>query len=122
MIMEMGNMSKKINLSVNDGVEFYANEVSVNFSPLNFILDFKSVVPRVDMRSKDATVLAVRHNVVLMDPYHVKMMHESLGEIIRKYEENFVKIEKPAAIVKAEEKAKKNSDKQEKEVLPEYLG
>lgn len=112
----------KVNLSVNDGMDFFANEVSVNFSPMQFILDFKSVVPRVDMRSKNGPVLSLKHNVILVDPYHAKKFHKMLGDVIKQYEEKYVKIKKPAAIAKAEKDAKKNQEKGSAKAVPNYLG
>lgn len=114
--------SSKVNLSVNDGMDFYANEVSVNFSPMQFILDFKSVVPRVDMRSKNGPVLSLKHNVVLMDTYHAKRFHKMLGDVIKQYEEKYVKIKKPAALTKAEKDAKKTQEKGKSKPVPNYLG
>lgn len=114
----------KINVSVHDGMDFYANEVSVNFGPTQFIIDFKAITPRVDMRSKTGPTLSVKHNVVLMDPYHMKNLHKMLGDAIKKYEKSFVKIKKPDALAKAEKDSKKRKDDADKKprVVPNYLG
>ena len=116
---------KKFNVSVNDGMDFFANEASVNFSPTHFILDFKSITPRVDMRSNEQPVLSVKHNVVLMDPYNVKRLHKMLGDVIKNYEKKYVKIKKPEAVAKAEKESKKKSkktDSGEKPTVPNYMG
>lgn len=113
---------KKFNISVNEGMDFFANEASVNFSPTQFILDFKSITPRVDMRSKDNPVLSVKHNVVLMDPYNVKRLHKMLGDVIKNYEKKYVKIKKPEAIAKAEKDSKKSTTTKKKTTVPNYLG
>jgi hypothetical protein len=115
---------KKISLSVNDGMDFFANEVSVNFSPTHFNLDFKCITPRVDMRSRDSTVLSIKHNLVILDPYHLKNFHEILGDVIKKYEKNFGKIKKPNQLEKAEKNAKQkiNQETTKTKVVPNYLG
>ncbi|MEM4268441.1 MAG: DUF3467 domain-containing protein [Candidatus Woesearchaeota archaeon] len=115
---------KRINLSINDGGDFFAHEVSINFNPLQFIFDFKCITPRVDPRSKDAPTLSLKHNVVLTDPYHAKKIAELLNDVIKKYEKEFGKIEKPKALELLEKKSKKSagdSDKIERSI-PAYLG
>lgn len=116
--------SKKVNLSVSEGMETFAHEVSINFNPLQFIFDFKTVTPRVDMRSKENVNLLVRHNVVLADPFHAKKIHELLGEVLEKYEEQFGKIEKPKALLRYEKSNKKKKEiiKGNKTIAPNYLG
>ena len=116
---------KKINLGIQDGHEFFAHELSVHFNPTQFIFDFRSVTPRNDPRSKDAPFISIRHNVVLSEPYHAKRIYEVLGNVIKQYEEQFGKIEKPKAIEKYEKKMKKavkDNKKSTKETVPSYLG
>ncbi|MEA3430795.1 MAG: DUF3467 domain-containing protein [Nanoarchaeota archaeon] len=120
---------KRINLSINDGNAFFAHEVSINFNPLQFILDFKNVTPRIDPRSKERNTLCMVHNVVMIDPFHAKQVHDLLGEVVKKYEKEFGKIEKPKALKKLEKKAKKvnkdvKSDDKKKTTreTPTYLG
>ena len=114
--------NRKVNLSVNEGMEFFAHELSINFNPLQFIFDFKTVTPRVDMRSKENANLLVRHNVVLSDPYHAKKMHKLLGEVLEKYEEQFGKIEKPKALKRYEKNNKKKKTTENKITAPNYMG
>jgi hypothetical protein len=116
---------RKINVSVSEGMEFFAHEFSVNFNPLQFIFDFKTITPRVDMRSKDVASLLIRHNIVLTDPYHAKKIHELLGNVIERYEKQFGKIEKPKALEKYEKNNKKKKteeSKNNKTIAPNYLG
>lgn len=123
MIINMAE--KKYSLAVSDGMDFFANEVSINFNPTQFIFDFKSVTPRVDLRSREAPVISIKHNCVLLDPYHAKNLHKMLGDVIKKYEKNFVKIKKPEAIAKAEKsnsKMTKEAQNKSKVVVPNYLG
>jgi len=43
-------VEKKVNFGIEDGDNFFAHEVSVNFNPTQFVLDFKCITPRVDPR------------------------------------------------------------------------
>ncbi len=102
-------MEKNVNMSINDGEAFFAHELSINFNPLQFTLDFKSVTPRVDARSKDSLVLSLKHNVIIVDPYHAKKIFELLGQTLSNFENEFGKIEKPKALEKYEKKVKSNT-------------
>lgn len=100
-------MQKNVNVSVTEGDAFFCHEMSINFNPLQFVLDFKSVTPRVDVRSKDHPSIAIKHNVVLLDPFHTKKMVELLAKVVEDYEKQFGKIKKPKAIEKMEKDIKK---------------
>jgi hypothetical protein len=116
---------KRLNLSINDGMDFFAHEVSVNFNPTQFILDFKSITPRMDPRSQEGATISLKHNIVMLDAYHAKKFNELLGNVIAKYEKELGKIEKPKAIAKAEKQGRKKGkgkEKKEKVALPSYLG
>ena len=57
-----------INLRIKDSLQFYANETTINFGPVEFILDFKCgthVQETQTMRS-----VLVSHDVVILTPYH----------------------------------------------------
>lgn len=111
-------------MNINEGDAFYAHELSINFNPLQFVFDFKSVTPRVDPRSRDRASIVLKHNVILVDPYHAKKVHGLLGEVIKKYEKEFGKIEKPKALQVAEKKNKKHMNKskdKEKIETPSYI-
>ena len=110
---------KKVNIGINDGMEFFAHETSINFNPTQFILDFKCITPRVDPRNKEGPTLVLRHNVIIIDPYHAKKLQELLGSVVGKYEKEFGKIEKPKQLKKAEKKIKVQEEKPE---VPHYLG
>jgi hypothetical protein len=112
---------KKINFSITEGDEFFAHEVTVNFNPTQFILDFKCITPRSDPRSSEGPTLVVKHNIVLFDVYHAKKFHELLGTVLSKYEEDFGEIEKPKSIDTAEKKRKKEP-KEGKSNVPSYFG
>jgi len=113
---------QKINLGINDGNEFFAHEVSANFNPTQFILDFKCVTPRVDPRSKEDTYINIKHNIVLLDVYHLPKVVELLTNTIQRYEKEFGKIEKPKAIKQFEKKNKKKKPAKKDTSTPSYLG
>jgi hypothetical protein len=113
---------KKINLSINDGDAFFAHEASINFNPTQFMLDFKSVTPRVDARSQEGSVISLKHNVIMLEPYHMKKLHELMGQLMKKYEEEFGKISKPKAIEAFEKKHKQLSTRVDKTQGPSYFG
>ena len=116
-------MEKGINLVIKDGDEFFSHETSVHFTPLQFIFDFKCVTPRIDPRGKDKPTFHMRHNVVMLDPYHAKQMINILHAAVENYEKKFGKINKPKAISKLEKKSKsKKAVKKDKKVVPNYLG
>ncbi|SRR3989344_1644202 len=121
----MEKEDKKVNMTIKEGDAFFAHEVSINFNPMNFILDFKNVTPRVDPRSNDSLVLHMAHNVIIVDPYHAKKISELLTKVVGDYEKQLGKIEVPKALKKYEEKMKKGKPvdaKKAKTTTPSYLG
>ena len=115
-------MEKKINLSINEGSAFFAHEASINFSPTQFILDFRCVTPRVDPRSNEAPTIHMAHKAIMTEPYHAKKIYELLGNMIEKYEKEFGKIEKTKAMAIMEKKRKKSEEKDVSETAPSYFG
>ncbi|MBS3106988.1 DUF3467 domain-containing protein [Candidatus Woesearchaeota archaeon] len=113
-------MEQKINLSINEGKGFFAHEASINYSPTQFILDFKCITPRVDPRSAETANIHMEHEVIMVEPYHALRVHELLGDMLKKYEKDFGKIEKPKSLEKAEKRAKQ-ANKPEKSDLT-YFG
>ena len=103
---------QQINLSISDGDSFYAHQVSVNFNPTMIHLDFKNVTPRVDERGPHPT-LVLKHNVICLDTYHAVMFKKLLDKVVKDYEKQFGKIEKPKAIKVLEKKMKKKASKKE---------
>ena len=114
---------RKVNFSINDGDVFYAHELSINFNPTQFVFDFKSVTPRVDPRARSGAIISIKHNVVLVDPFHAKRVLSFLTKRIEDYEREFGKIEKPKSIDKFEKKHKKEMNaKEQKDEVPSYFG
>ena len=111
---------KHINWQYEDGNAFFAHEVSINFTPLQVVLDLKNITPRIDQRSRTGPVFKVQHNVVMMDPFHAKRFHALLSQVLQRYEKEFGKIKKPKVIEKLEEK-KKNTQ-EDKKTGPTYFG
>ncbi len=113
---------KKLNVSINDGGAFYTHEASINYSPIQFIFDFRCITPRIDPRSNEAPTLNIMHNVVIADVWHAKKIHELLGQMIEKYEKDFGKIEQPKVFKIVEKKMQKDSQKKETETEVNYFG
>ena len=95
-----------INLNIVEGEPFFAHELSVNFTPAQVILDFKCITPRVDPRSKTKPSFQLRHNCIMIEPWHAKAIIDVLGSTLKKYEEQYGKIAKPKALAAAEKKQK----------------
>lgn len=120
----MPEQKKQINMGIDNGKEFFAHEMSINFNPTQFIFDFRCVTPRSDPRSKEIPFVSLRHNVVMVEPFHAKRILEVLSHMVQEYEKQFGKIEKPKP-VKAYEKNMKKQAKQTKatkETMPSYFG
>lgn len=112
----------KINIQIKEGDVFFAHEMSANFTPTQFSLDFKQITPRTDPRSKQPSFL-LEHNLVLLEPWHAKMVFDVMNNVIKKYEEEFGKIKKPKALETAEKKHKKQSEEDKgKTETPSYFG
>ena len=111
-------------MTVMDGGDFYAHEATLNFTPLQIVLDFKSVTPRTDPRGKGKPSFVLRHNVILLDPWHAKKVSEVFNNVIKKYEEEFGEIKKPKSLEKAEKKHKQSQEQtgDPKTPVPTYMG
>lgn len=115
---------QQMNISINDGEAFFAHEASVSFNPTQFVLDFKSVTPRIDMRSKQGHNLAIKHNVLLLEPHNAKAFIGLITKMVEAYEKQFGKIEKPKAIKEFEKKHKELTKKAKEQTAPtpSYFG
>ncbi len=114
---------EQINVNIVDGEPFFAHEVTVNFTPTQLTMDFKCITPRSDPRSKKPSFL-LKHNVIMLDPWHAKSMLSVLSSVVQKYEQEFGKIQKPKALEKAEKKQKelvKKAGEQHPDI-PTYMG
>ena len=121
----MEEQEQKINLTISDGEPFFAHEMSVNFNPMQFIMDFRCVTPRNDPRSKSRPSLMMKHNVVMVDPWHMVLIRGLMDRMIKKYEDEFGKIQKPKQIEAFEKKHKdkvKKGEKETKTEVPSYFG
>ena len=115
---------KNMHVSIDEGNSFFCHEMSANFNPMQFILDFKCITPRVDLRSKDAPTINVKHNVVMLDPYHAKQMLALLNKVVGDYEKEFGEIKKPESVEKFEKKieTQRKNTKPETITTPSYFG
>lgn len=118
----MEKTKQQINLNIVEGDPFFAHEVSMNFTPTQITLDFKCITPRTDPRAKTPSFL-LKHNVVMVEPWHAKMMLDVLANVVKKYEEEFGKIKQPKALEKATKKHKKEAEQATKTTgAPSYMG
>ena len=113
----------QINININDGEPFFAHEVTVNFTPTQMSLDFKCITPRNDPRSKKP-VFQLKHNVIMLDPWHAKSLLGVISNVVEKYEGEFGKIKKPKSLEKAEKKQKELMKELGDKVpdVPTYMG
>ena len=101
----------QVNLRVRDGEQFYSNESSINFNPNEIVLDFKCMTHAHDLADKRG--LVVRHNTVILNPFHAKNFLGMLSKVVRDYETKFGDIKKPESVKKAEKIVKKEQKKKE---------
>lgn len=117
-------MAEQVNLNIVEGEPFFAHEASMNYNPTQITMDFKCITPRVDPRSKKPN-FQLKHNVVMIDPWHAKNLLSLLNDVVKRYEKDFGKINKPKAIEKAEKIRKQNqenNDSKVESVVPTYMG
>jgi len=114
--------NNKINLSISDGDAFYAHQASINFNPTMLFFDFKNITPRVDERSQSQATFVLKHNVVMLEPYHALLFKNLLDRVLKDYQKQFGKIEKPAAIKSIEKKKGKKKKADDKNETPSYFG
>ena len=112
---------EQVNIDVNPGNEFFADDVGVIHNPVRVILDFKSITPRID-RPNQAPRVIMKHNLVMMDPFVAKDFLKILTENLKKYEEKFGKIEKPKSLIKAEKDSKKKKKSKQLPPKADYFG
>ncbi|MBU0757183.1 MAG: DUF3467 domain-containing protein [Nanoarchaeota archaeon] len=115
--------AREVKIDIDNGVSFFADEAGVMHNPLKFILDFRSITPRIDIRNKKFQPLVLRHNVITMDVYTAKYFAKALNDNIKGYEKKYGKINKPDALLAMEKESKKNNKKSKtKKDTPTYLG
>lgn len=95
----------EVRVDVDNGQEFFSDEVSVSHSPVRFIIDFKRTTPRIEGNEQR---LLLRHNIVLIDPFFAKELLRVLKDNVSRYEKRFGEIKRPETLKKAESMAKKS--------------
>ncbi|MBN2422902.1 DUF3467 domain-containing protein [Candidatus Woesearchaeota archaeon] len=113
---------REVKVDIDNGSAFFADELGVIHNPLKFIIDFRSITPRIDVRNKDFQPIVLKHNVVVMDTYTAKNLLDILKTNITNYEKRFGKIKKPEALDVIEKEAKKSKKKTSKKEMPSYFG
>jgi hypothetical protein len=96
-------------VDVDNGTEFFAEEVSVTHSPLRVVLDFKRMIPRLEASNEPRMVL--KHSVIMLDPYFAKELLRVLKDNLEKYEKKFGQIKRPDVLKKAEKSSKREGKK-----------
>ena len=104
----MTKEEKQLNVRIKDGDQFFANEIGINFTPTEVVLDFKCLSNIHDIENHRALLL--RHNPVILTPYHAKSFLEVLTKAVNDYEKRFGDIKKPKEIDKAEKIMQKQID------------
>ncbi len=119
----MPEHKETINIAISDGEPFFAHEMTANFTPTQFSFDFKCITPRTDPRSKKPSFL-LKHNVIMVDPWHAKLLVSVMNNVLKKYEEEYGGIKKPKPVEVAEKKQKKAiaAAKDTAPETPTYLG
>ncbi len=111
---------QEVRVDVVNGDEFFADEVSVSHSPIRFVIDFKSMTPRMDLPDHPPRMV-IKHNLVLLDPYFAKDVLNVLKDNIEKYEKKFGEVRKPEALNKHEGEVRK-AGKKPKASKQDYFG
>ena len=105
----MDKDQKQVNVRIKDGDPFLAHETTINYNPTEFVLDFKCITPVQELNQSS---IFIKHEVVLLSPWHVKSFLDAMQRVIKDYEKKFGEIKKPVEL----EKAEKLMKKQQKEV------
>ena len=100
----MEKEQKQVNVRVKDGDQLMAHETTINYSPSEFVLDFKCITPVQELNQSS---LVLKHSVVMMSPWHMKSFLGAMTRIVGDYEKKFGEIKKPVEIEKAEKMMKK---------------
>lgn len=119
----MEKQEKQINLNINDGDSFFANEISINFNLTYLFIDFKNISPRIDARAQNGATFSLKHNVIILEPYVFKQTVALMNEILQRYEKEFGRIEKSKILERFEKKQKSDAKSSPKVgSIPAYLG
>jgi len=105
---------------VKDGDPFWAHETTINYNPTEIVLDFKAITPIQELNQSS---LLIKHEIVLLSPWHAKSFLGALQNVLADYEKKFGEIKKPAEIEKAEKLMKKQQKETTKTAPAEtYFG
>ncbi len=87
-------------------------------------MHIRCITPRNDPRTKGRPSLNLKHNVIMVDPWHMVQLRDLFGRMVEAYEKELGKIKKPKAIETFEKKHKKPKEAKEesKTEVPSYFG
>ena len=98
-------MVEEIQVNVEDGETFFADEVSVIHNPVRIVIDFKSITPRIDVKPSQIR-LRMKHNTIVLDPQLAKDFLKALTTNIANFEKRFGIIKKLKSVELAQQEAK----------------
>ena len=118
---EESKETTQLNVRIKDGEQFYSNESSINFNPSEIVLDFKCMTHTHDLADRRSLIL--KHNLVILNPYHAKSFLAMLIKVVKDYESKFSEIKKPDSMKKAEKIVKREQKEVvKKEDIGTYFG
>jgi hypothetical protein len=88
----MAEQPKQMSFNIDDGPTFFSDELSISNNQYKFYFDFKNSSPRIDVRSNEMLPIAIKHNVIIMDPQLAKLFSKLLTDHIKKFEKDHGKI------------------------------
>ncbi len=106
---EEQKQATQLSVRIKDGEQFFSNESSINFNPNEVVIDFKCLTHTHDIADRRGLIL--KHNLVIMNPFHAKTFLGMISRVIKDYESKFGEIKKPEAVKKAENMIKKEEKK-----------
>ncbi len=101
---ESQDKNVQVNVRVKDAEHFFAHETTINYNPVEFVIDFKCVTP---VQEFNQNAILLKHNIVMVSPFHAKTFLGALNKLVTDYEKKFGTIKRPAELEKAEKLMKK---------------
>ncbi|MFH1850247.1 MAG: DUF3467 domain-containing protein [archaeon] len=90
----------KLNINLDLGRKFGANELTIAHNDTEFIIDFKAIAPRFtqvpvnESEMKTEAIVKIEHQPIGINPFLAKEMVRILSEDIKRYEKQYGEIAK----------------------------